>query len=238
NVWYTRGLDRIGCFLCPASDIAESEAVAGASDRYAQWDEYLDDYTESRGLPPEWKEYQLWRWKNVPQSVREYVSSVSGKEVSQLTRQEVKAERGPLTLRMQEGYSPCTIGYSVEGALSRPVDLERLWGFAHVLGSMVELAPDGEWLTADYITVFREGSIMSKAAVERDARSNMEKMFELIIHSEQCVGCSLCVARCKEGALRMVDGKVEIEPDLCIRCRDCLGPCPAVNFRADAEEDL
>ena len=238
NIWYTRGLDRIGCFLCPASDVAEAEAVAGASDRYAQWDEYLEDYRESRELPPEWKEYQLWRWKNVPQSVREYVANVSGKEVSQLTKQTVKAERGPLTLRMQEGYSPCTIGYSVEGALSRPVDLERLWGFAHVLGSMVELDPDGEWLTADYITVFREGSIMSKAAVEKDARSNMEKMFELIIHSEQCVGCSLCVARCREGALRMVNGKVEIEPDLCIRCRDCLGPCPAVNFRADAEEEL
>ena len=27
NVWYTRGLDRIGCFLCPASDLAEFEAI-------------------------------------------------------------------------------------------------------------------------------------------------------------------------------------------------------------------
>ena len=33
------------------------------------------------------------------------------------------------------------------------------------------------------------------------------------------------------------DGRVEIDPDECIRCRSCLGPCPAVNFRA-ADSDM
>ena len=238
NVWYTRGLDRIGCFLCPASDMSELEIVAGNSDRYDQWNKFLDDYMKSRGLPQEWKDYALWRWKKAPQSIREEVNKITGKEISELTKQTITPEKGPLFLKVQEGYSPCIIGYSIEGALSRPIDLIRLEKFAHILGSLVELDPDGQWLSVDYITIYREGAMISKANVEKDARSAIEKMFEIIIRSEQCVGCRLCVARCKQGALFMRDGRAEIDPDKCIRCRECLGPCPAVNFRITENEDL
>ncbi len=237
NVWYTRGLDRIGCFLCPASDMSELEIVAGNSSRYGQWDQYLTDYMNSRGLPQEWKDYALWRWKNAPSSIREEVHKITGKDVSELTKQSVAPESGPLYMKVQEGFSPCVIGFSVEAAVSKHIDIERLEGFGHILGSKVKLDESGEWLSIDNITVYREGSIISKANVERDARSNIDKLFELIVRSEQCVGCSLCVARCEQGALYMKDGRVEIDPDECIRCKDCLGPCPAVNFRA-AEQDL
>ena len=236
NVWYTRGLDRIGCFLCPASDLSELEIVAGNSSRYGQWDTYLDDYMKDRGLPEEWKRYALWRWKNAPQSIKEEVNKVTGKDIKDLTRQTKAPEKGPLFMHVQEGYSPCVIGYSIEAALSRPVDIDRLEGFGHILGSRVEIDPTGSWLTIDNMTVYREGSIISKANVENDARMNIDKLFEIIIRSEQCVGCSLCVARCEQGALRMENGRVEIDPDECIRCKDCLGPCPAVNFRQTEQE--
>ena len=237
NVWYTRGLDRIGCFLCPASDMSELEIVAGNSSRYGQWDQYLTDYMNSRGLPQEWKDYALWRWKNAPSSIREEVHKITGKDVSELTKQSVAPESGPLYMKVQEGFSPCVIGFSVEAAVSKHIDIERLEGFGHILGSKVKLDESGDWLSIDNITVYREGSIISKANVERDARSNIDKLFELIVRSEQCVGCSLCVARCEQKALYMKDGRVEINPDECIRCKDCLGPCPAVNFRT-AEQDL
>ena len=80
--------------------------------------------------------------------------------------------------------SPCVIGYSIEAALSRPVDLERLSGFMQILGRTVEKDPDGQWVSVDYITIYREGVIISKANVEKDARHNIEKLFELIIRSE------------------------------------------------------
>ncbi len=238
NVWYTRGLDRIGCFLCPASDLSEFDIVSGNSDRYPQWDEYLTKYMEERGLPKEWKEYGLWRWKKAPQSIREEVNRVTGKDVAELTKQTKSPEKGPLTISVQEGYSPCVIGYSVEAAVSRPVDLDRLAGFMQILGRTVEKDPDGQWVSVDYITMYREGAIISKANVEEDARATIQKLFELIIRSEQCVGCGLCAARCEQHALRMVNGRVEIDPDECIRCQCCFGPCPAVNFRAVEEEEL
>ena len=238
NVWYTRGLDRIGCFLCPASDLSELDIVAGGSSRYAQWNQYLQDFKESRGLPEEWSKYALWRWKKAPQSIRDEIQRVTGKDVSELSKQRNTSEKGPLFLKMQEGHSPCVIGYSVEGALSRSVDVVRLSKMVRILGTQIELDKDGQWVSVNKLTVYREGSIMSKANVEADARSNMKKMFEIIVRSEQCVGCSLCVARCEQRALSLVNGMVELDSDECIGCRECLGPCPAVNFREDVKEEL
>ena len=236
NVWYARGLDRIGCFLCPASDLSEFEIVSGGSSRWKQWDDYLTDYMNERGLPPEWKRYALWRWKDAPKSIREEVQRVSGKEVSELTRQTKSPETGPLTIKVQEGYSPCVIGYSVEAALSRPVDLKKIKPFCHALGWIVEEDPDGEFVTADYTTIYREGSIICKANIKYDASAHMDETFQVIMRAEQCVGCGLCAARCGTGALYMENGKVHIREDECIYCKDCFGPCPSVNFSKGSEE--
>ena len=236
NVWYTRGLDRIGCFLCPASDLSEFDIVAEGSSRWGQWDEYLDNYMKDRGLPPEWKEYALWRWKNAPKSIREEVHRISGREVSELTKQTKAPEVGPLVVKVQEGYSPCVIGYSVEAAVNRPLNLEEIKPFCHALGWVVEMDPEGEFVTADYITIYREGSIICKANIKNDASAHMDETIQVIMRAEQCVGCGLCAARCEQGALYMEDGKVRIKEDECIFCKDCFGPCPSVNFAKGSEE--
>ncbi|NLU46030.1 MAG: phosphoadenosine phosphosulfate reductase family protein [Euryarchaeota archaeon] len=229
NVWYTRGLDRIGCFLCPASDLAEFAAVSVA-DEYPRWDRFLDDYAEEHGLPPEWKEYGLWRWKSVPQSVREEIERVTGRKVPEMTRRSFKGEKGPVSIRIQDGYSPCTMGFSIEAALSRPIDLHRLKPFTRALGWSIVHNEEDDTLEVDYVTFFGDGAITSKASVENDARMRMDEAFQLVARSEQCVGCGLCVARCSHGALYIEDGRVGIVEDECIFCKDCFGPCPAVRF--------
>ena len=238
NVWYTRGLDRIGCFLCPASDLAEFDAIEGKSARYSQWNDYLDKYADDRGLPPEWKKFGLWRWKNAPASVREEVERVTGKKVSDITKQTAKADDGPLRIRVQEGYSPCSIGFSIEAALSRPVDIKKISPFCHALGWVVEEDPEGEYVSANYVTIYREGAITSKGNVENDARNRIYQAWQVVVRAEQCVGCGLCAARCRPGALFMEDGKVRIKEDECIFCRDCFGPCPSANFSEDSDKDF
>ncbi len=235
NVWYTRGLDRIGCFLCPASDLAEFDVVSGGSSRWGQWNEYLDKYMEERGLPKEWKEFGLWRWKSAPKSIKEEVQRVSGKEVSELTKQTKAPEKGPITIKVQDGYSPCVIGYSIEAALSRPIDLEKVRPFTHAITWVVPDKVEGDYLEMGGATLYAEGSIISKSGSELDARRTIDHVFQLIMRAEQCVGCGLCAARCRPHALYMEDGKVHIHEDECIFCRECFGPCPSVNFARGEE---
>ena len=235
NIWYTRGLDRIGCFLCPASDLSELEIISKDSDRYPQWKKFLDEYAEANALPPEWKDFGLWRWKNAPQSIREEVKRVTGKDVPELTKKRPVSDKGPIIMKVQDGYSPCAMGYSIEAALSRPVDLKRLKPFCHAIAWYVQLEDD-DILTADHITFYGAGSIISKSSAERDARLNIDRAFQLVVRAEQCIGCGLCVARCSHNALYLEDGKVEIREGECIFCRECFGPCPAVKFGSDGAE--
>lgn len=236
NVWYTRGLDRIGCFMCPASDLSEINIISKESDRFPQWEEFLERYRTSNELPEEWKEYGLWRWKSAPQSIRDEIKKTTGKDVPELTKRKALPGKGPISIKIQDGYSPCTIGYSVEAALSRPIDLVRLKPFTHALGWYVELNEEDDVLTADMITFYGEGSIIVKSNIEREAYTRMDKAFQLVVRSEQCIGCGLCVARCEPGALYMKDGRVEVHEDECIFCRQCFGPCPAVKFSPSADE--
>ena len=164
------------------------------------------------------------------------MNRITGKEVTELTKQTKVPENGPLTMKVQEGYSPCTIGYSIEAALSRPIDIEKVKPFCHAIGWVVEMDPDGEYVTADYTTIYREGSIICKAYVENDARVHIDEAFQVIVRAEQCVGCGLCAARCDPKALYMENGKVHIHEDDCIFCKDCFGPCPTVNFSRDNGE--
>lgn len=43
---------------------------------------------------------------------------------------------------------------------------------------------------------------------------------------EQCISCGLCEKICREGAIRLVDGKVELDQEKCNFCGRCVKSCP------------
>ena len=48
----------------------------------------------------------------------------------------------------------------------------------------------------------------------------------LKIDVKACIGCGACVNACPFGAMKMVDGKAVVNPDLCTLCGACVGACP------------
>jgi electron transport complex protein RnfB len=45
------------------------------------------------------------------------------------------------------------------------------------------------------------------------------------VREEDCIGCEVCLDRCQMDAVRMVDGKAEIDLDRCIGCGLCVPTC-------------
>ena len=177
-------------------------------------------------MPDVWRRYELWRWKSPPNAVRGHVVERYGRLPKKLLRADER-----LTMSVQSGYSPCVYGFSVECALSRPVDLVRLRDFVCILGGDVEEDPEGEWISVDLLTLYAEGSMVSKADSEKKARGELDRMFGVIVKSQDCAGCGSCVPRCPTGALRMDGDTVAIDPAVCTGCGSCLGPCPTVRYR-------
>ncbi|MDD4127918.1 MAG: aminotransferase class V-fold PLP-dependent enzyme, partial [Methanomicrobium sp.] len=72
NPLYERGLERIGCYLCPAMLESEYETMRLMHPDYTdRWDKFLETWSDKKGFPPEYKEWGLWRWKALPPKMRE-----------------------------------------------------------------------------------------------------------------------------------------------------------------------
>ncbi|MBP2132372.1 cysteine desulfurase/selenocysteine lyase [Methanomicrobium sp. W14] len=72
NPLYEKGLERIGCYLCPAMLESEFEEMRSIHPDYTKrWDDFLEKWAEKKGYPEEFYEWGLWRWKALPPKMRE-----------------------------------------------------------------------------------------------------------------------------------------------------------------------
>jgi cysteine desulfurase/selenocysteine lyase len=72
NPLYDKGLERIGCYLCPAMLESEYEELRILQPAYAKrWDEFLGRWAAKKGLPEVFHTWGLWRWRALPPKMRE-----------------------------------------------------------------------------------------------------------------------------------------------------------------------
>lgn len=66
NPLYEIGLDRIGCFMCPSSDVACMKDIAARyPEMWKMWEEKVRAWGEAHGKSPEWAEKHQWRIREV-----------------------------------------------------------------------------------------------------------------------------------------------------------------------------
>jgi cysteine desulfurase / selenocysteine lyase len=72
NPLYEKGLERIGCFLCPAMLESEYEELRVMHPDYAKkWDDFVVAWAEKKGYPDAYCSWGLWRWRALPPKMRE-----------------------------------------------------------------------------------------------------------------------------------------------------------------------
>lgn len=72
NPLYEKGIERIGCWVCPSMLESEYEGLRATHPEYAaRWDSFLKKWAEKKGLPEAFHQWGLWRWKALPPKMRE-----------------------------------------------------------------------------------------------------------------------------------------------------------------------
>jgi phosphoadenosine phosphosulfate reductase len=220
NPWYERGLERIGCFMCPATDLAELKIIREGYMDYSTWDDYLSSYAREKGYDDPWTSLGLWRWKSPPSELKGFVR----KTVTE------KERFGDVRLDFVEGYTPCAEGVSVEGVFNAPQEIERIGNLLNIVGA-VGFEDDIKACKCDGMTVFEEGAVVVKGKDKEALKKKRENLERIARKAVLCSGCGICTGLCKEGAIRLENGKAWIDPEACIHCMKCLSPCPAADLR-------
>jgi len=72
NPLYEEGIERIGCYLCPAMLESEYENIRITHPELtSRWDAFLDKWTDKKQMPDAYNTWGLWRWRALPPKMRE-----------------------------------------------------------------------------------------------------------------------------------------------------------------------
>jgi phosphoadenosine phosphosulfate reductase len=227
NIWYDRGLERIGCWLCPSADLADLEIVKTHYPEYERWEDFLKNRSEKMEHPKEWLEMGLWRWKRLPKGL---LNLMEEKGVTYEVKEKVTdwQDNGSLKFFSAEGYQPCEGGVSIEGMFTQALDMKRVSNLMHILGE-VTYDDKTDSISIEDVDVFGEGGVVVRGRDEKKAKKLMKKVKETIIRAHLCVGCGICTGRCDQDAL-ILDDHVIVDEKKCISCGECLGPCPVIGY--------
>ncbi|ABU81899.1 phosphoadenosine phosphosulfate reductase family protein [Ignicoccus hospitalis] len=211
NPLYFKGFERIGCFMCPASLLAEFEFTKRVhEDLWNKWEKEVERWRRIMGLPLEWREYGLWRWLSPSSKKKSFMNKLG---ISYSWEEEYNSRLFPRIIRSENGDEKAIIEYSsnIEKAL------EDQWS---ILGKRVERnnvkTQNGHEIT------------FSKNKVEVVGKNPLEEalVVDALIHRwYQCMKCKSCELWCPTGAIK-VEERPKVDPERCVSCRLCVLECP------------
>jgi phosphoadenosine phosphosulfate reductase len=227
NPLYNQGYHRMGCYLCPASPLAEIESLKDTHpELYEAWNSKLNEWAQRLGLPHEWMEMGFWRWKKLPKGQMKLIEQLG------LDIQPERPSPGKeIQLEVTQGIAPCTkSGFSLEGSFGSGIDLERLSKLLPIFGETrfsEELGALRVKARSESISIFSSGSVMIRGEDERRIELLAKKLERAVRRALLCQACGSCIPQCDEEALHLREGKIAVDEDKCINCLKCDNwPCP------------
>jgi len=232
NKAYLRGFDRVGCFMCPTSRLAELEHVKKEfRDLWSRWVEVLERKRRRANLPREWIDYGLWRWRY----------EIPGDVINTL-RKRVNVSR----LVENVVLNNIVVGYvqdqdsriCVEISLKRigSIDLKKLRQVLRVVALTGALERDRLEISGSKgIAIVRSNGLIEACSHDPKWLTRFcKRIVAAIAMSTLCIGCNLCEDACHKNAIERGLPKNE-----CSGCARCTAMCPlASSLSRDVEYAL
>ncbi len=224
NPLYMMGYERIGCYLCPTSRLAEIDAVHKTHKKlWKKWYNYLYGYAREHGLPREWVDYGFWRWRfNYPGEIKVFIKRLGLKSTDFLVK--IMSDVASISVEADLEYGLCKTLY-LRNIVT--IDLDKYLRFLKITGlngvkknGYVEIIFED-----DKVRVFGNGKIELCIKDEKKIKSIIERVAPIIYMISRCYGCSLCEITCSRRAITIKD----IEPDKCNSCMKCIRVCPSAS---------
>jgi phosphoadenosine phosphosulfate reductase len=228
NPLYFMGYERIGCFMCPASTMAELDLVSQTHrELWSRWLEILEFWAKKLELPREWIDYALWRW-NAPARYRTMLSKRLGvvDRVDDWRRTFTKALNPFIeSVSRGEGYAEVVLGEEIDvSILDNQATSINPFSYSVDYGKKV-----AEFRWGDTVIVV-EGRRIKASFSKEEGIEKLIDILKLYYRWRLCTGCRSCETICPSGAAKLihVGGRERpvIDKKRCIQCKFCVYNCP------------
>jgi phosphoadenosine phosphosulfate reductase len=229
NPLYFEGMDRIGCWLCPACEMAEFKIVENKHpDMWSRWETFLRNWSKKVGYDEKWVTHGLWRWRKYPGQIRDFITT---RNIDVTPKQTIQTEE-PLRLSFVGGTRPCgRSGISVEGAFNRLPQADNIAGMLNSVGIVKETkGAIRVWSKETDIYLFNDGRAVINSSNELTARRYALRLAAAITRAERCIKCSSCVSVCPTESIRIDAKGPVIDGRKCSHCGLCNKVCPVAYF--------
>lgn len=236
---YLEGFDRIGCYMCPVSRLAEFKIVKKRHpDLWEKWTSFLRSYARRRDLPSEWITLGLWRWRFSYPSEARLLARRAGLDPDKLLEKLNRGVSAALEYSRRGRSLVATI------TLHDTIEPSLLPGLAKATGLRILETRGNETLLLDEdsdaeILVSTTGRIEirnpERIKEVRGAAKAARAVAAALYMASYCLGCGLCKESCPYNAF--TEPLPRINPEKCRACRLCINACPATN-QADAVESI
>ncbi|MDW8086257.1 MAG: phosphoadenosine phosphosulfate reductase family protein, partial [Ignisphaera sp.] len=201
NPLYFAGFERIGCFMCPASTLAELELVSSTHrELWSRWMDVLTHWADRLDKPKEWIEYGLWRW-NGPARYRTMIARRL-RIVDKIDNwRDTFARMMPM-----KNISVVRMDSCIEVVFDNTLDLTFLREQIHVIRPKryyikdEEISAEIHW---DSCSIHIDNS---RIVLRYQNESDVERLVDvlkILLRWHLCTGCRACEANCISGALKV-----------------------------------
>ncbi|MCX8198824.1 MAG: phosphoadenosine phosphosulfate reductase family protein [Sulfolobales archaeon] len=227
NKLYDKGFERLGCYLCPASTLAEfKEVETVCPELWSKWISVLEVWRDKLNQPREWIDLGLWRWltpafakRRLELKISSYSSNWKKEYVSRLIEgvmrlSPIKIDRGEHNL----------VAYFNEELLND----ECLLTFASnvkMLKANTYRDVEGLIIETDRTKVVISGRTIKALFRKHNGVEDLVDVLKNIYRVRGCVKCGSCVIWCPEKVVKLTsNGPLPRVP--CSSCRICIENCP------------
>ncbi len=242
NKAYEKGFDRIGCWVCPANELAEIElARVWYPELYEWWQSLLEEIRCELKLPELWLRLGLWRWRmKYPGDMRKFIELNVRKahpeglleEYRNLcTLVDMRRDNKDVTLILRRvKIRPQKLTERIVNLIYtlKEVKLEDYKYTNNAARLVLRTARSYDLLEITLRTC--ENSSVKIEIEPVPDRGTIVNLSRIIVRSAYCTGCGLCMSWCKAGAALIREGYIMINHNKCRRCGICNITCPAAEY--------